>query len=107
MINSDQNSTYFNLDKIPTNIAHTSTSKSFNKCLFLDTFYNQFLINLYSSEPHLINESYLRQLQKIINTNNGDSDFYSSGLKNAGWQAEQIVINSPYMQAAFNFRASN
>jgi len=70
-------------------------------CLFLDTFYERFLAQLYHTEPALRTAPFNAQLSRLLTTNNGDSDFYSSGLRADGWNCEQIVINSPFMQAAW------
>jgi len=70
-------------------------------CLFLDTFYDRFLSDLYQAHPHLHSAPFETQLLEVIRTNNGDSDFYSAGLRACGWSAHQIVINSPTMQAAW------
>lgn len=70
-------------------------------CLFLDTFYDRFLSDLNQAQPHLQSAPFATQLSEVIKTNNGDSDFYSAGLRGCGWSAHQIVINSQVMQAAW------
>lgn len=82
----------------PPTEAHLSPTYS---CLFLDTFYEQFLAELYQGNPSLISAPFDTQLACVLQTNNGDSDFYASGLRSCGWRAQQIVINAPAMQAAW------
>ena len=72
-----------------------------HSCLFLDTFYDRFLAQLYHTEPALRTAPFAAQLARLLATNNGDSDFYASGLRANGWRCEQLVINSPFMQAAW------
>lgn len=79
-------------------IAEAGSQRS---CLFLDTFYDRFLTHLYHTEPALRTETFAVQLSRLLSTNNGDSDFYATGLRAHGWRCEQLVINSPFMQAAW------
>jgi len=67
-------------------------------CIFLTSYYNRFIDQHYQNNPNLINESYEFQKNKILKTYFGDSDFYSAGLKNFGWQAEDIIVNCLQLQ---------
>ena len=70
-------------------------------CLFLNTFYPPFLRSHYGKNPNLIHGSYNQQKASILNDCFGDSDFYSEGLKNAGWDTDDIIMNCPPLQTAW------
>ncbi len=55
----------------------------------------------YARYADLANRSYAQQLTSLENCMFGDSDFYSRGLKSAGWEAEDIIINCPSLQTAW------
>ncbi len=71
-------------------------------CLFLNTFYNPFLRSHYNQNQNLINASYDHQKDSIQRQCFGDSDFYSEGLKNAGWDTDDIIMNCPPLQDAWS-----
>lgn len=68
------------------------------KCLFINTYYTAFLDNFYRQHPTLADEPYERQLAALQDTCFGDSDFYSRGLRAAGWQATDYVVNCTPLQ---------
>jgi ubiquinone/menaquinone biosynthesis C-methylase UbiE len=74
---------------------------SCRKILFLNTYYDGFLKKYYSSSQDLISESYTEQKVSLQNKHFGDSDFYSSGMKQAGWQADDLIINCEQIQQAW------
>lgn len=69
-------------------------------CLFLNTYYDKFIINHYNS-TNLKNNSYSNQLNSLQNTWFGDSDFYSKGMKLSGWRSEDLIINCWQLQSAW------
>ncbi|MEB3188447.1 MAG: glycosyltransferase [bacterium] len=71
------------------------------RCLFVNTYYGAFLESHYSRNPALARAPYREQLQSLNGECFGDSDFYSSGLKRAGWEASDIIINCAPLQAAW------
>jgi SAM-dependent methyltransferase len=69
-------------------------------CLFLNTYYPAFLEQHYRDNPGLSSLPYRIQKDLLQAEFFGDSDFYSEGLKKAGWNAEDLIINcSPLQQA--------
>jgi len=67
-------------------------------CVFITTYYSEFIKALYTRSPHLIHESYAQQKAALLDTFFGDSDFYSRGLSDAGWQADDIIMNCAPLQ---------
>jgi SAM-dependent methyltransferase len=67
-------------------------------CVFLNTYYDKFLNSHYYKNPHLVSASYQEQLDSLQATCFGDSDFYSDGFIQAGWNAENFVINCAPLQ---------
>ena len=61
-------------------------------CVFLNTFYDGFLRQVYVDES-LAERSYAEQLEALNYPCFGDSDFYSSGLAKAGFDTWDFVIN--------------
>ncbi len=70
-------------------------------CLFLNTYYSGFLHKHYQQNPELDNKTYRKQLQSLLLEKFGDSDFYSKGIQNAGWDAEDSIINCEPLQLAW------
>ena len=70
-------------------------------CLFLNTYYPGFLAHHYGSMPDRASQSYEAQRSALQQACFGDSDFYSSGLKLAGWQAEDVIVNCAPLQEAW------
>ncbi len=72
-----------------------------NRCLFLNTFYDGFLKQEYSRHKTLASLSYKEQLTHLNDQLFGDSDFYSSGLTAAGFEAEDLIVNCRHLQSAY------
>ncbi len=73
-------------------------------CLFLNTFYDGFLASLYGDDggsTGLANKGHAEQAEVLLSANFGDSDFYSAGLRAAGWQADDVVVNALPLQHAW------
>lgn len=70
-------------------------------CTFLNTCYPAFLASHYAARPQLATASYGEQLDALAATNFGDADFYSSGLRKAGWLASDLVVNCAPLQGAW------
>ena len=68
------------------------------KCLFLNTYYPGFLENHYKTHPELVSASYEDQHRSLQDTCFGDSDFYSAGMRSAGWSAVDIIANCTTLQ---------
>jgi tetratricopeptide (TPR) repeat protein len=70
-------------------------------CLFLNLYYPAFMNSHYTKNPNLHLSSYQEQLYSLQAACFGDSDFYSEGLKKAGWQADNLIINCNPLQQAW------
>jgi|GEM_PF-1005678 len=70
-------------------------------CLFINTYYPAFLLTHYNRNPELARATYAVQLQALQEEAFGDSDFYSRGLRAAGWQAEDLIVNCDPLQQAW------
>lgn len=70
-------------------------------CLFLCTYYPGFLERHYGAAPELATRPYAEQLDSLLASNFGDSDFYSNGLKKAGWDAVDVIANCDPLQTAW------
>jgi len=70
-------------------------------CIFINTYYAAFLEAHYRRQPELIGASYAQQKASLQATCFGDSDFYSQGLKQAGWVADDIIANCGPLQSAW------
>jgi SAM-dependent methyltransferase len=70
-------------------------------CLFLNTYYPGFLTHHYRSVPERASQSYEVQQRSLHQTGFGDSDFYSSGMTMAGWQAKDMIVNCATLQEAW------
>jgi len=69
-------------------------------CIFLTTYYDTFMESFYQKRPFLAKAPYYLQLKMLYEEFFGDSDFYSQGLKTAGWKAEDLIINcQPLLKA--------
>ena len=82
-----------------------------NLCLFVTTSYHNFFETFYSEKKNLISESYNKQLKTLLDTCFGNSKFYSRGLKECGWRAENIFKNITPLQLVWakenNFKGNN
>jgi len=78
---------------------HLTTEKPV--CLFLNTYYPKFIESHYEKNPQLPAVSYQEQKDSLRAASFGDSDFYSEGLKKAGWNADDLIINCDPLQQAW------
>ena len=68
------------------------------RCLFLNTYYPGFLDRHYQQHPDLAKASYETQHRSLQAACFGDSDFYSNGLQQAGWNAADVIANCAPLQ---------
>lgn len=73
-------------------------SASRPRILFVNTYYDAFLEQQYRQDPQLAGQTYTKQLSELQATGFGDSDFYSRGIAEAGWEAADLIVNAPYLQ---------
>ncbi len=66
--------------------------------MFVQTYYNQFLDDLYRRTPHLDALSFDDQLATILKTRFGVSDAYSAGLRPLGCECVDVVCNADILQ---------
>jgi len=65
---------------------------------FVGTYYSPFLAAHYSDHPGLISLPYQAQLDALLGSSFGDSDFYSNGMRHQGWRAYEIIANCAPLQ---------
>lgn len=70
-------------------------------CVFLNTYYPGFLDHHYRTSPDLSSRTYREQHRSLQSACFGDSDFYSSGLREAGWEADDLIANCQPLQRAW------
>jgi SAM-dependent methyltransferase len=70
-------------------------------CVFVNTYYPAFLQAHYQRHPELLTASYAQQKARLQATCFGDSDFYSAGLAQAGWVADDVIANCGPLQSAW------
>ncbi len=68
------------------------------RILFLNTYYQAFMNGLYARQPELDTLPYYQQKRVLIDSCFGDSDFYSTGMASAGWEADELIINASRLQ---------
>lgn len=86
-------------DRDSRNHSHRPPSRrELQTCLFLNTYYLGFLEHHYRLRPELLEASYESQHKALQAACFGDSDFYSAGLRNAGWAAEDLIVNCSSLQ---------
>lgn len=66
--------------------------------LILDTYYWEFLQTFYGQRPDLMRASYDEQLQALLGSCFGTSDFYSSALRTPGHEAHDLIVNCVPLQ---------
>ena len=71
------------------------------RIVLINTYYPKFIDSHYHSHPNLRTAVYTDQLEALIASRFGDSDFYSQGLRKAGWLAEDLIINCLLLQHAW------
>ena len=72
-------------------------------CLFVNTFYPGFLADFYRKKLQITAASYQVQLIELRQECFGDSDFYSKGLADTGWQAIDLIVNCNVLQQTWAF----
>lgn len=82
-------------------ILHPPRAAHGYSCLFLNTYYDRFLNNVYGKSPALLSAPYRQQKEALQGQCFGDSDFYSLGLKRAGWETDDLIINCNPLQRAW------
>ncbi|MDD5434034.1 MAG: glycosyltransferase, partial [Nitrospira sp.] len=71
------------------------------RCLFINTYYNGFLSSIYKKSQELLTATFNEQKARLQGQFFGDSDFYSEGLKKAGWEADDLIVNCTPLQEAW------
>lgn len=79
-------------------IAQRCSPQQAGHCVFLNTYYPGFLEEHYRRRPELTHASYGEQHRALQKACFGDSEFYSSGICEAGWQASDLIINCRPLQ---------
>lgn len=98
-----------NLEPVSTRTPHVracSETKAMAKSnkpsiVFLNTYYPNFLASFYSRRPEVLHAGYAAHRNTLLQQCFGDSDFYSEGMKKAGWNAEDLVVNCEPLQQAW------
>ena len=72
-------------------------------CLFVNTYYPGFLEHHYQRHPELLSAPYDAQHSALQASCFGDSDFYSFGLRAAGWAVQDVIANCPSLQRQWAF----
>lgn len=68
------------------------------KIFLIDTYYHDFLNDIYRRQPSLAHQSYDIQKQTLLAEKFGTSDFYSHNLNHLGQHAEEFIINAEFLQ---------
>lgn len=68
------------------------------KCVFVNTYYPDFLRTFYGQHPNLEQSGYQIQLDSLQATHFGESDFYSRNLRAAGWESIDLIANCEPLQ---------
>jgi len=71
------------------------------KVLFVSTFYQMFLDEIYASRPELAEAPYQQQLQGLMATGFGVSDSLSVAMRAAGWEAIDVISNASQLQRSW------
>lgn len=82
------------MDKFNLNIYQPRGFKS----IIIDTYYLGFLRSFYNQNPDLKQETYQKQLNKLIGQGFGTSDFYSYNLNQNNCPAIDVIVNNEYLQ---------
>ena len=69
------------------------------KVLFVQTFYPEFLSDLYAAEPGLGDLDFDPQRRRLFDTFFANGDAYSHGLNVAGCDAAEVICNADLLQA--------
>lgn len=71
------------------------------KIHIVDTYYPAFLDRFYSQHHALAGADYQTQLNTLLNSCFGTSDFYSRHLNGLGWEAHDLITNCVPLQKAW------
>ncbi len=71
------------------------------KVIIVDTYYAAFLARLYAKHRDLNSADYETQLESLVDSCFGTSDFYSRNLKSLGCDASDLVVNCRPLQIAW------
>ncbi len=80
-------------------IANRQSTICFVRILIVDTYYSEFLSDLYRTEPGLATLGFHEQLCRIYATGFSVGDAYSDGLRALGWDAREVICNADIVQA--------
>jgi len=72
-----------------------------SSCVILTTYYDAFLNYVYATNPILASQTYEVQKQTLTGWRFGDSDYYSYGLQQSGWFADELIVNCVPLQEAW------
>jgi len=68
------------------------------KILILDTYYADFVRQVYRHRPNLASQLYVEQLQTFLNEHFGTGDSYSHYLKQLGYDAHDVIADNVTLQ---------
>ena len=71
------------------------------RCLFLNSHYIDFMNHHYEKHSSLENAPYSEQKASLNATFFGDGDLYTEGIKAAGWEADELIINCVQLQSTW------
>jgi len=74
------------------------TKKDGKRILFVDHYYPKYLESFYKSHPDIFSKTYKIAFSELMAGMFGTSDFYSSGLKNNGFESWDVVANATSLQ---------
>ncbi|MDO8632126.1 MAG: hypothetical protein Q7R41_16705, partial [Phycisphaerales bacterium] len=69
------------------------------KVLIIQTFYPEFLADIYSAEPGLAALDFNAQCGRLFDSAFGTSDAYSHGLRRLGCEATEVICNADAAQS--------
>lgn len=71
------------------------------RTLFVQTYYPEFLTDLYTREPNLEKFDYDAQFERILDEMFSIGDAYSHGMQQAGVEAREVICNADPLQRAW------
>ncbi len=86
---------------VPTPAPRSSPPAASYRCVFVNTYYPDFIKAHYATRPELSQAPYADQLRSLQSGRFGDSDFYSQGLGLAGWDTADLIVNCAPLQSAW------
>ena len=69
------------------------------RCLFVLTYYPEFMDALYAREPGVAELGYESHLEHLLDTGFGVGDAYCRGLRKLGCEASVVIVNADRLQA--------